>query len=218
MKTIDLKIWKRFENLKIIDKIMLVIVVLLLNFQNTFADNKPATPSLKKGYTNITEVGLLFGHSYGGYSSKSNFTAQTFNGYRFSPRLSVGATLGIDWYNSVQVMPVALGIRGDVLKNKKATPYYGLDAGYGFTFLTAERANETDRGGFMINPTIGIKLNIGGGNSLTMSLGWKRQLTQTTSNPYNTMDATTRFWYPQDYSVTSDKYFNRFSFRIGMSF
>ncbi len=193
-------------------------LLLLILFWGRLNAQEIKTLTQKKGFVNHTEIGVLLGKNYYGTTAKASFSANTFNGYRFNHRLAVGATIGLDWYNSVQVMPIALGLRGDLLKNKKSSPFYGLDAGYGLMFLSTKQEYETLKGGPMINPSIGYRFAIGNGNALSMSIGWKHQITYSVYDypeaiPLNSLIMR---WAGNDQETT--KYFNRIALKIGFSF
>ena len=91
----------------------LIILSSLLCLSNfVFSQEKQITKSVK-GYVNQTEMGVLLGRGptlfYTTGPSKANLTLQSFNGYRFSKRFSAGATVGLDWYTSYQVLPIEVG-------------------------------------------------------------------------------------------------------------
>lgn len=78
--------------------------------------------SFKPSFTNMTEVGVLFGQvRYGSQFAESvdkriTLTAQTFNGVLLHPRLALGATVGVDWYNTALLIPICGGIRYDLVR------------------------------------------------------------------------------------------------------
>ena len=83
-----------------------------------------AQEPFKRHYINMTEFGGLFGrvmpefNNGNGITSQRvvnrvNFTLQTFNGVQIAPRWAVGATVGVDWYNTALLMPVSAGVRYD---------------------------------------------------------------------------------------------------------
>lgn len=162
-----------------------------------------------QGYLNITEFGLSVGNrsmvnSFSGTSRSVNVTLQTFNGYQFYPALAVGLTTAIDDYNPITLLPIALGIRGDITKTK-VRPYYGLDAGYALDWLNNPRLPGDYNGGWLISPTLGLKFNSRKTHALVLNLGYRNQKASIVNHNGNT-------------TTTQENHFKRVLFRIGMSF
>jgi sRNA-binding regulator protein Hfq len=170
---------------------------------------KNASFQLKeKGYVNMTEIGVLTGRSGGTDQFNQGFyhntvTLQTFNGYQFWPTLQVGLTAGVDWYQAFPLVPVALGLRGE-LSQSKVTPFYSLDVGHGFDWLNTVYVNQRARGGMMWNPGIGLKVR-GTSTAWVISLGYK---SQSASTFFNTA------WQRTE----QDIHYNRLALRTGISF
>lgn len=150
----------------------------------TFAQFKPH-------YVNMTEVGGLFGRvvydipwsvpAIQEVENRLSLTLQTFNGVQIKPRLAVGVTTGIDWYNTALLMPVAAGARYDLVRSKKNVTVFGtLDAGYGFNWLQADGTGYDTQGGMMLNPGVGLKFGFKSGSAMLLSLSYKRQDAQVT--------------------------------------
>ncbi|MCC8170541.1 MAG: hypothetical protein LIP00_01900 [Parabacteroides sp.] len=78
------------------------------------------------------------------------FTWQFAAHYPFSRRFSAGAGTGLSFYEKT-VIPLFAGMRFDLLKPRKFTPYAVAGIGYGFT-LSGE-AN----GGLYLHPAIGVR-------------------------------------------------------------
>lgn len=184
-----------------------ILCGLIAQAQDDTAKNLP----IKKGYYNQTELGVGLGKSRLYNSNSGQITALTFNGYRFTPRLIPGVIVGVDWYSGELVVPIGIGLRGDLLKNQKATPYYGLDVAYGSTWFNHEADNQQVKGGLMLNPMIGFRVHLGNGTALVMSTGYKYQRTSITQD-YGEITG----WGTQ--YVQTVKNYNRFIMRIGVSF
>ncbi|KAA5549267.1 hypothetical protein F0145_01340 [Adhaeribacter rhizoryzae] len=162
-----------------------------------------------RGYQNITDVGISVG-----YKSRANdfsdpgrsvdVTLQTFNGYQFMPALAVGLTTAIDTYGSLTLLPVALGIRGDITKTK-VRPYYGLDAGYALDWLSNPHAAVNQDGGFLWSPTLGLKFNSQKTHAFILNLGYRNQKATAETRSGNM-------------TITQHNHYQRILFRAGISF
>ncbi|MDQ1087069.1 MULTISPECIES: hypothetical protein [unclassified Siphonobacter] len=163
----------------------------------------------KKGYTNTSEMGVLLGQVGPNNSSpvsKTSFTASSFNGYRLMHWLAAGITVGLDSYKGNLMVPISLGLRGDILKNKTVTPFYALDIGKGMTWLARDPSLDFKRGGLHLNPAIGLRFATNSGTAITWSVGYKRQILE--SGRY----------FGEDQGTYYDYAYNRISIKMGMSF
>jgi hypothetical protein len=133
----------------------------------------------RKKFVNHTEFGGLFGRvTYGEARSevtdqKSSITAQTFNGIKWNNSLAAGITTGMDWYKSALITPIALGLRYQLGKGPQHRFFTLLDTGYGFTWFHKDNTGFESKGGWMLNP--GIGMGLGGAKGLTFTVSWKRQ-------------------------------------------
>lgn len=165
------------------------------------------------GYLNITEFGLLRGKKVTaeqGTDIKANeyFTFQTYNGYQFNRWLGAGLTVGVDPVPGMTLMPVAVGLRGD-LTNTRVRLYYSLDTGYALDWLSnPDQAHNID-GGFMINPALGVKIPLSPFSAFVINIGFKSQRASSTR-----LDS----WWGGT-GITEQEYkFKRATLRIGLSF
>jgi hypothetical protein len=165
-------------------------------------------------YTNHTEFGGLFGRvrfNNGGsentVENKFSFNAQTFNGIRITPRLAAGVTVGMDWYKTALITPVAAGARYDLTRRGPARLYASLDAGYGTSWLHQDSDGFHTRGGWMVNPGIGLKYGRPAGAVFTISLSYKHQEVSV-DKPL--------LW--QAISRHEERIYNRLAIRVGMAF
>lgn len=168
--------------------------------------------SFKKKYVNHTEFGGLFGRVKSSYGymqntveSKASITAQTFNGFQLNRRFSAGITAGIDWYKTALVNPFAAGIRYDMFKGKSARLFGTLDAGYGFTWFHQDSDGYKTKGGWMLNPGVGVKYGKPGGNAFTIVFSYKRQ----------ELHVDKPLWYEQQVRF-EERIYNRIAIRLGM--
>jgi hypothetical protein len=201
-------------------------ITLLLVYTLTYAQEQKKQSSfknfVKKNYVNYTDFGGLFGKSYQIFYNGSNygntvparvnFTIQTYNGVKVYRNLSVGATVGVDWFSQYQIVPISLGLRlssGDS-KVKKVKTFAGIDAGYGFMWLNDE-SNERQEidGGLVLSPMVGLLIPTGGNANFILSMGYKRNL-------YHSKIITGTPEFPNinetDYNL------NRMAIRFGVSF
>jgi hypothetical protein len=124
---------------------------------------KPLCQQPSKGYISVTKFSVLVGKYkyFGGWwgeeitQTRVYPSINTFNGYIFSPRLAVGIGIGLDGYNSMTLIPLTLGIKGDVLKGNY-TPYYGFEIGHAFPWMRRD-ANAVYSGGLVMSPVVGLK-------------------------------------------------------------
>ncbi|MCC9136805.1 autotransporter outer membrane beta-barrel domain-containing protein [Pontibacter silvestris] len=163
----------------------LLLLFSLLLVGTTMAQDMP-TPEPKKGYAGMVEIGYLYGKikrtDYGvsTNSSVASPSVQFFNGYRFHRLFTLGGTLGFDSYDNILATPVALGIRGEMFKTR-VSPTYSLDTGYGFTFISEEESLLETKGGWMFNPSLGLRASTGNSSAFTFQVGYKSQRVTTES-------------------------------------
>ena len=161
------------------------------------------------GYLNITELGLSMGYraanpSFGSASRVVNFSVQTFNGYQFYPAFALGLVTGIDTYEQITLLPVGIGVRGDISKTR-IRPFYGLDAGFALDWLNNPNLPADHDGGFFWSPTLGIKFNSRKTHAFIVNLGYRSQkIVSTTQDAFQTR--------------TDNRHYKRMLFGVGMSF
>jgi hypothetical protein len=157
------------------------------------------------GYLNMTEGGLSVGNGYRQNAGRNvDITLQTFNGYQFASYLALGLTAGVDGYSGITLMPLGLGLRGDLVKSR-VRPYYSLDAGYALDWIHNPRLAGNRQGGIFWSPGLGIKFNSRKTHAFLMSLAYRHQRS-TLENDFG-----------NGTSITENK-FKRVLFRIGFSF
>lgn len=190
------------------------VMVLVLIYVLAAGSARAQKASIKKKYVNHTEVGGLFGRvkynmGYGNniVESKTNLTAQMFNGLQLNNRLSGGVTVGMDWYKTALINPIAAGVRYNLTRRKNAILYATGDFGYGFGWFHQDSDGYKTKGGLMINPGVGMRYGKPGGNAFTIGLSYKRQDVHV-DKPLQ-WEQTVRY---------EDRVYNRLAIRIGMSF
>ncbi|SEJ56768.1 hypothetical protein SAMN04487995_5346 [Dyadobacter koreensis] len=169
---------------------------------------------VKNKFINHTEFGGLFGrvkYSNGSQQntvdSRTSLTLQTFNGIQVSRKLGAGIILGADWYKSALINPVAAGIRYDLSGRSNARFFVIADAGYGFTWLHQDSDGYKTKGGWMINPGIGLRIGNVNTSSFTLSLTYKRQ---------EVFAEKPLLWNQTE--RREERVYNRIAARIGISF
>ncbi|RRA98550.1 hypothetical protein [Larkinella rosea] len=172
--------------------------------------------AFKPVFTNMTEFGVLLGQvRYNvtniseNVSKRQNITAQTFNGVQLRPKLALGATVGVDWYNSALLMPVCAGVRYDLAQpgKKNLRVFTSLDTGYGFTWLNEDPTGYETRGGWVIAPGIGFRIGRPQNANFILSLSYKRQ----------EAEADKPLAWNEIYKI-ENRVYNRLAFRLGLSF
>lgn len=191
--------------------IPLALVFWLLLLSAAIAQDKP----FRRGYTNMTEFGVLFGRVKHGptgsrtVENRRSLTVQSFNGILLTPRLAAGVTVGADWYESTLLTPIAAGIRYDLARpgQKNLRVFTSLDSGYGFTWLQEDADGYKTKGGWMISPGIGFRIGRPTGTNFILAMSYKRQESGA-EKPL--------FWSEVEKSET--RVYNRMAFRLGLSF
>ena len=202
--------------------ILIYTCVAMISHAQEVKKDVPKTSFLKENYVNFTDFGGLFGKSYtlfyqnstNGYSVNPNthFTFQTYNGVKVYKNLSVGATVGVDWFSNYQILPVSLGVRNvfGEIKAKKVKFFTGIDAGYGLMFLNEKMANnQTITGGLALSPMVGMMIPTGGNAHFTLSIGYKHNAFK------SKIENTSR---ENLYFNETDYKFNRMAVRLGFAF
>ncbi len=137
-----------------------------------FPDGK-ITP--EKGNYHIFTTGVLAGK--GGEFQENPIGANLFHfikGVKFNQFLAVGIGTGLDVYDH-EFVPVYLDIRGDIL-NQSITPYYALNAGYGFSFdMSGTRSDLNYKGGMLVHPALGIRFSSRKRVAYLLEVGYKFQ-------------------------------------------
>lgn len=169
----------------------------------------------KPVFTNMTEFGGLFGQvKYGTLVTQTvakriNLTAQTFNGILLRPRLAIGGTVGVDWYNTAMLTPVCGGIRYDLGRptQKNVRVFSSLDTGWGFAWLNEDATGYKTSGGWVISPGIGFRIGKPTAANFIMSLSYKRQEANADKPLYS-----------NELAKHETRVYNRMAFRMGVAF
>jgi hypothetical protein len=154
---------------------LLLFLVLFSGLKETY--------SQEKSFFSQTDFGTSLGQvktDFGEYTTRVNFTFQTFNGVRINKYHSTGFLVGVDTYPNLTLMPLGLGWRGFLDKGKRHTLFAGMDLGAASALF--EKRVETEwteswyEGGLFFNPSIGIRRQSKKGKyTAAWSIGYKRQ-------------------------------------------
>ena len=160
-------------------------------------------------YTNQTEIGLLAGEGI-----DPSFSVQTFNGFKIKEwNVEAGLNTGVDIYKQFTLLPVSIGLKWFSANPGTVSPFIGLNAGYGLDWLQRREPNQKYEGGFMINPSVGIRIKTQARYKLNLSLGYKEQ--KAVIHQSQIFESFSSFFAPQ----MKDTYrFKRISLNLGLSF
>lgn len=175
--------------------------------------NTSTDKTVKKGYYNLTSVGLLLGQAQDGFVPVPSLT--TVNGWRFSNSLYTGIGLGFEYYDW-SVLPIFIDVRY-IHGSGQVVPFGSFKIGYGFPI---EKPSDSQNdyydsktkyfGGVQLNPEVGIQLKVGT-TALLVSLGYHFQQLSYNETTYNWWNSN-----PVEKKVNTD--YNRVSLRIGFIF
>jgi len=181
---------------------------------------KTPTP-IRTGYYNLTEVGVLAGNSNN--SEKAPFTLMNVNNWQFANGFAAGIGVGVHFFNETY-MPVVADFRY-FLRKHGPLPFVSLQTGYSIPIggeytqsyyyaytdvarpgiwpgPTQTQQDASARGGFLINPSVGIYSQINENFALTLSVGYSYL----------------RHRYGKDETYKLDVDYNRLSLKIGLQF
>jgi len=128
---------------------------------------KDRTDPKPYGYSALADLGFMGGE-------QNTMSLMLINGYQFRNRLMVGGGFGIEKFGE-QVMPVFGDVRYNFIKGG-ITPFVYMQAGYSYPLGKSANVNATEvKGGAMLNPGIGLRMNFTTHNALVFSLGWRYQ-------------------------------------------
>lgn len=126
----------------------------------------PFHPGWYVGYA----IGLGFGTNAWGPTASIYLDARA--GYRFKPWLQTGVGLSLSPYENGLLNPVYLDLHG-VLRPQRIAPYYQLQMGYALTTSLVDNSFTQFRGGLMLHPAVGVRIQTVRGRNLIFSLGYR---------------------------------------------
>jgi len=179
---------------------------------DSISHNTKISGQIHPGFFNLTEAGVLTGNS--GNKDKSPFNMMNISGWKFKNRFSVGGGAGIE-FESETYLPVIADIRY-YLKRQGVNPFFGIQGGYSFALDKPDNLYSdprilsspgyrsdlkmTAKGGFLLNPAVGICTSLNGNLALTLSAGYRMMRH--------------RYCRTDDYKIDID--YNRLSVKIGL--
>lgn len=137
-------------------------IILLIMASCTFA---VATAQQTEGFTLATSVGTGIDLNE---PAATPFTWQVVGYYTIGKRLSAGIGTGLAIYEKALV-PLFADAKFLILKPGKFTPYIECSVGYGLA------PGKNAKGGFYLNPSVGVAYSIGEGKKLFLALGYESQ-------------------------------------------
>lgn len=180
-----------------IRKISLIFTIVFLSAIAANAQDEKGGLFRKHKFVNMTEFGGLFGRVkyqiyYNGWypypypntnpaqfqvKNKVNLSMQTFNGVYLDRKTAAGITVGVDGYGETVLMPIALGVRRNIIQKKEGGSGLlgGIDVGYSTTWLNEDNTGFKTKGGLLVSPTIGYRLPMRSGSAWLINLGYRFQ-------------------------------------------
>ncbi|WP_157359759.1 hypothetical protein [Algoriphagus mannitolivorans] len=138
----------------------------------------------EKMFYSQTELGFMLGKSgedwEGKHQKRIGLSFQSFHGARINSKNVIGFSVGLDRYDYLSVIPIAMGYRGFLGKEGKAQLFGGLDLGAGSMLLEKKEETEWSKswyeGGLLFSPMAGFRFPSRKGKaSLSMTFAYKRQ-------------------------------------------
>lgn len=210
-----------------IDQMKLKIKVLFLLFFGFAAQSL----AQQGQYFGQTEIGFLSGKSQDlwdeSHETRFGATLMTFNGIHLTNNHVIGFVTGIDQYEGLTILPLAIGWRGFFGKDGNARIFGGLDIGGGSAVFEKYTKDEWSKswyeGGYLVSPSIGVTLPTKyDKTAFSFSIAYRRQQV---SNYYavlsqpGTQTFQTELLPPGYSSLTENDYlFRSFVFRVGLRY
>ena len=175
---------------------------------NDFEYNLDKQPSLKtESFFHEIRAGLLIG------DENTSGSLQTINGYQFNKYLGTGLGIGVNKYGNYLTLPIYATVKG-YLFDKKVSPFYFGDIGYGFAWKTNKNEDLfelTDvKGGYYWQLGLGYQVNFYN-SSLVFTLGYINQDSKADYTYY-------RPWDIDNVEVSERRILRRFSITVGFLF
>lgn len=129
----------------------------------------------RRGFINYTEVSFSKGYGEVGNAGSNNkntdrsFGIRTVNGFQFSEHISVGLGIGLEKYINVLLVPVTFDLRF-TFKKGKTSPTLNINAGGAPNIKGVKEG-----GGFVVNPSFGIKTYVSRKTAFFFNVGYKIQ-------------------------------------------
>ncbi len=168
---------------------------------------KPRQVTLAPGFYRNLKFGLGFGSDQNGAVTSPYFDLGV--GYRFKPGLMVGIGTGLNGYSSGLILPLYVDISGSLF-SRRISPFYQVQAGYGFATSLVDFSFNAFEGGWMFHPALGVMFHHKPGKSWAISLGYKAQQSFESYSEFR--------WLPngnqQEIIVSGTRLFQRITFQL----
>lgn len=126
------------------------------------------------GYYNAVSFGLLPGQDeFGNFPFGGSL--HYVLGYQYQPIIGAGIGIGADTYLYSEirnVIPLYLEARGYLTENQPFSPYYSVQAGYGFALVNNTQSMIDAKGGIMLHPKVGFRFPSRSNASFTTEIGY----------------------------------------------
>ncbi len=180
------------------------------NANGDFNEKPGNPPSVKtESYYHEIKGGVMFAEE------NLDVSLQTINGYQFNKYLGAGLGLGINKYENYITMPIYLQLKG-YLYEKKVSPFYYGDIGYGFAWNTNKYDNNFEivnvNGGLYWQLGLGYQVNFHS-SSMIFTLGY---ISQNTSAEY--IDSRPWMRNNNDVDISEKRILRRIAFSVGFLF
>lgn len=160
----------------------------------------------EKGATMSMEFGFFGSGSASMYGSGVNANVQCALGYQFSNGLGLGGGTGIEFLE-VPMIPFYADIRYSF--KKRIAPFFYVQSGYAFPLSNSGDDWDPDfKGGFFINPGIGLRKVRNNKNAFIFSIGYLFHESKYEENGY--------YWHASQTQTTVQ--YNRVIVKIGYNF
>lgn len=120
-----------------------------------------------RSYAGLLEAGYGIGVS--GYGGRFEF--DVVNGYQFNPYFYLGFGIGVNvWTNGSDIvtLPFFAHLRANFM-DRPVSPFFALSAGYNLS------ATSDVKGGFMVEPTLGVAFRTSDRTAVTLGVGYSGQ-------------------------------------------
>ena len=145
----------------------------------------------RKGFYSNINIGFLFGGNMD--TPFPPLSLMFVNGYQFDWGLALGAGLGLDLLNEAY-MPAVLDLRY-TFRNSKVSHFMYIQGGYAislenpdpydYEYYSYYDSDLKSKGGYLINPGIGFKLNLNNKNAFSFGVGYKYMQVEHTYREFN---------------------------------
>ncbi len=193
----------------------------------TFKDKEGRRPLIENNEKLEQETVSLHDHKFyhelrGGVllgEDNTSITLHNINGYQFSRFLAPGIGIGFDKYENYRTIPVYAHVKGYIF-DRKITPYYFGDIGYGFAWYNGEHVtgyNISDvHGGLYWQVGLGYRISFYN-SALLLTFAYKNQGAGL-SYIYDTLQTGMYPASDQSIEISEQRTLRRVSICIGFSF